>query len=102
MRGRFRLAATMTAVAAVLCTGCATTGSAGAGHLLRRRALSIARDLNAHEVHTLLPCPGLARELKRFRAGLSSGFVDMMLHDILPGQLRETPGSSTWNCTPKG
>src|SRR6266581_4095755 len=32
MRGRFRLAATMTAVAAVLCTGCATAGSAGAGH----------------------------------------------------------------------
>src|SRR5215472_12085739 len=32
MRGRFRLAATMTAVAAVLGTGCATTGSAGAGH----------------------------------------------------------------------
>jgi len=32
MRGRFRLAATMTAVAAVLCTGCTTTGSAGAGH----------------------------------------------------------------------
>ena len=32
MRGRFRLAATMTAVAAVLCTGCATNGSAGAGH----------------------------------------------------------------------
>src|SRR5260221_7398206 len=32
MRGRFRLAATMTAVAAILCTGCTTTGSAGAGH----------------------------------------------------------------------
>src|SRR5262252_5439775 len=31
MRGRFRLAATMTAVAAVLGTGCAATGSAGAG-----------------------------------------------------------------------
>src|SRR6266568_6489821 len=30
MRGRFRLAATMTAVAAVLCTGCAPAGSAGA------------------------------------------------------------------------
>src|SRR6266568_1540194 len=33
MRGRFRLAATMTAVAAVLCTGCAPAGSAGAGHI---------------------------------------------------------------------
>src|SRR5215813_8931708 len=32
MRGRFRLAATMTAVAAVLGTGCAPAGSAGAGH----------------------------------------------------------------------
>src|SRR6266567_9562476 len=32
MRGRFGLAATMTAVAAVLCAGCAPAGSAGAGH----------------------------------------------------------------------
>src|SRR5579859_2613640 len=32
MRGRFRLAAAMTAVAAVLGTCCATAGSAGAGH----------------------------------------------------------------------
>src|SRR6266699_1164 len=32
MRGRFGLAATMIAVAAVLCAGCAPAGSAGAGH----------------------------------------------------------------------
>lgn len=48
MRGRFRLAATMTAVAAVLGTGCAAAGPAGAGHTLLSPAPSRGANGGGH------------------------------------------------------